>query len=576
MPPNRWHHVAGSDNPADCASRGLLPLELLEYELWWTGPDWLHQDEPQWPRQPEPQTTPIPTEEREISLFTSLGEQPALPILERFSSFIRLVRVTAWIFRFVSNCHSGSSRAHGPLSVDELLNAERYWIAVAQQSAFKEEALLLRKGHQLDSRARLLSLHPMLDTHGLIRVGGRCGHSSLPYSRRHPLILPHSHAVTTLIIRREHLRLLHAGPTQVSSMLSRRFHILRARKAIRSVIHACVVCRRASAKPKPQMLGQLPADRLKPGFAYERVGVDYAGPVLLKRGSVRKPMITKAYISVFVCLAVKAVHLELVCDLTSEAFIGALRRFISRRGKPSLIWSDNGTNFVGAANELKALFAFLQNTELQRDISNFCSTQSIAWKFIPERAPHFGGLWEAAVKSMKLHLRKVVGENKLTFEDYSTVLAQVEACLNSRPLCPLPDSDDGIDALTPGHFLIGRPLEALPDSSFTYQPNSLLRRWQFCQLLVRQFWQRWSDEYFTILRKFTKWNRPDRNMQIGDLVCLRDEGLFPTKWPLARVIAVHPGKDGLVRVITVKTAKGIYKRPVTKAALVLPSDSLVH
>jgi len=236
------------------------------------------------------------------------------------------------------------------------------------------------------------------------------------------------------------------------------------------------------------------------------------------------------------------------------------------------MWSDNGTNFVGAANELKALFAFLREKGTQRKISEFCSSQSISWKFIPERAPHFGGLWEAAVKSMKQHLKKVVGETKLTFEECCTVLTQVEACLNSRPLCPLPDSDEGLEALTPGHFLIGRPLEALPDSSLAYQPNSLLRRWQLCQALVRHFWKRWSNEYMTHLTRFTKWNNPNRNLQVGDLVCLRKEDLFPTKWPLARVVAVHPGKDGLVRVITVKTAKGTYKRPVTKVTLVLSSD----
>ena len=162
---------------------------------------------------------------------------------------------------------------------------------MAQQSAFKEEALCLRKGRQLESSTHLLSLHPVLDIHGLLRVGGRCEHSSLPYSHRHPVILPGSHAVTKLIIQTEHLRLLHAGPTLVASMLSHSFHILGARKVIRSITHACVVCRRAAAKPKPQMLGKLPTDRLKPGSVFERVGVDYAGPVLLKSGLVCKPVL---------------------------------------------------------------------------------------------------------------------------------------------------------------------------------------------------------------------------------------------------------------------------------------------
>ena len=177
------------------------------------------------------------------------------------------------------------------------------------------------------------------------------------------MILPGSHVVTKLLIRTEHLRLLHADSTIVAAMLSHCFHILGARKAIRTIACSCIICRCVSAKPKPQLLGQLPADRLKPGSVFERVGVDYAGPVLLKSGPVHKPKIVKAYISVFVCLSVKAVHLEVVSDLTSEAFLGAFRRFISRRGQPHVMWSDNGTNFVGAANELKVLFAFLRDKE---------------------------------------------------------------------------------------------------------------------------------------------------------------------------------------------------------------------
>ena len=188
----------------------------------------------------------------------------------------------------------------------------------------------------------------------------------------------------------------------------------------------------------------------------------------------------------------------------------------------------------------------------------------------PGTRTSFGGLWEAAVKSLKLHLQKVLGESKLTFEKYYTVLTQVEARLNSRPLCPFPDSDDGIKALTPGHFFIGRPPEALPDSSLAYQPHSVLHRWQLCQALVRNLWRRWSDEYLIYPAKFTKWNFPNHNLQVDDLVCLHEDGLVPARWPLARVVAIHPGKDGLVRVVTVKTSKGTYKRPVTRVALILP------
>ena len=181
--------------------------------------------------------------------------------------------------------------------------------------------------------------------------------------------------MTKLIIRTEHLRLLHAGPTLLTSSLCRRLYIIGCRKIVRCITRACTVCRRNAATPKPQMLGQLPIERTTPDSVFERVGVDYAGPFYIKYGFVRKPTLVKAYACIFVSLSVKAVHLELVSDLTSEAFIACLRHFVARRGKPSLIWSDHGTNFVGANRELKEFFEFLGQQMTQGIISKFCSTQ---------------------------------------------------------------------------------------------------------------------------------------------------------------------------------------------------------
>ena len=194
------------------------------------------------------------------------------------------------------------------------------------------------------------------------------------------------------------------------------------------------------------MLGQLPIERVTPDLVIDKVGVDYAGHFYVKYEHVRKPTVVKMYANVFVSLSKKAVHLELVSELTSEAFLACLRCFISRRGKPTLIWSDHGTNFVGAARKIKELIAFLKNQRSQDAISEFCSTQNIQWKFISEHTPHFDGLWEAAVKSMKAHLRRIVGNVELTFEEFTTVLVQVESCLNSRPLVSLPLDNDGIGA----------------------------------------------------------------------------------------------------------------------------------
>ena len=174
---------------------------------------------------------------------------------------------------------------------------------------------------------------------------------------------------------------------------------------------------------------------------------------------------------------------------------------------------------------------------------------------------------------MKIHLRRVVSTHKLTFEEFTTILTQIESCLNSCPLVPLQCDEDGIEALTPGHFLSGKLPESIPDPAFSNRTLSLLRRWYLCQALVRHFWQRWSTEYISSLRHYTQWHHPTRNVQVGDVIILPEDNMVPTKWPLAKVIQTHTGKDGLVRVVTIKTATGTYKRPVTKIALLLPSDS---
>ena len=576
IPPDNWRHVCSADNPADCASRGLYPSELLNHTLWWNGPDWLKDPPSNWPAK-----LPLPPnqheiDEKEVSLHVHVLTETPTPIIpiDRFSSFDHLKRITAWTVRFTRNCQTKSSaeRNKAHLTVPELQAAENYWIKIMQSTHFKSDLISLKGSQSLSRSSSLLPLQPFIDDSDILRVSGRRQLSQTSnYRSRHPAILHGKHPLTHLMIRDEHRRLLHAGPTLLTASLSRFYHIVGGRKVIRSVARKCITCRKYTARPKPQMLGQLPVERITPGSVFDKVGVDYAGPVFIKYGYVRKPTTVKAYICVFVSLSIKAVHLELVTDLTSEAFIACLKRFISRRGLPSLIWSDNGTNFTGAARELKELYQFLKQPSTQNDVNHYLSDKKITWKFIPQHAPHFGGIWEAAIKSMKTHLKRILGDVKLTYEEFSTLLTQVEACLNSRPLVPLPNDDDGIEALTPGHFLVGKPLAALPEVTPT-KPISLLKRWQLCQSLVRHFWKRWSSEYISQLGRFNKWQHPARNVQPGDLVAIHEDSPISTKWPLARVIKVHPGKDNLVRVATIKTTHGTYIRPVNKLALILPND----
>ena len=450
IPPSRWGHVKGLENPADCGSRGLFPSKLLERDLWWNGPGWLHEDSSHWPKMTEP--LQVPDLGEEVSVHVTIILYPIIP-LDRYSSFTKLKRVTAWIKRFIDNCHSQSPIRCSSLSADEMSGAEGYWLTLSQWDHFENEFNSLKSDRTINRASILVSFSPFVDKTGLLRVGGRQNLSRKPYDLIHPIIIHGKHPLTKMIIKSEHIRLSHAGTTLVQSSLSRRYHIVGGRKVIRCVIRQCVICRKYAAKTANQIMGNLPLERITPDRPFANVGVDFAGPFYVKYVYVRKHTVVKAYACVFVSLSVKAAHLELVSDLTSSAFIACLRRFVARRGKPSLIMSDNGTNFVGANRELKEFCQFLEDQKTHQAISEFCSNIHITWKFIPERAPHFGGLWEATVKSMKKHLKRVVGDHRLSFEELSTVLTQIEACLNSRPLTPLPNSEDCLEALTPGHFL---------------------------------------------------------------------------------------------------------------------------
>ena len=236
-------------------------------------------------------------------------------------------------------------------------------------------------------------------------------------------------------------------------------------------------------------------------------------------------------------------------DLTTLAFQASLQRFISRRNCPQHLYSDNGPNFVGARNDLSRLYKFLRQDKTDTDIQHYLlSHHNITWHSIPQRAPHFGGLWESAVKSMKKHLKRVMGTTLLSFEEMTTVTCQVEACMNSRPTLPITShNQDGLMTLTASHFLLFQAPAAYPsDPRLPERPN-LLRKWNQCQAMVQHFWARWSKEYLNTLQARTKWQTIKPNLQPEDIVVMRPDKTFSCHWPLAKIIETFPGEDGLVR-----------------------------
>lgn len=310
-------------------------------------------------------------------------------------------------------------------------------------------------------------------------------------------------------------------------------------------------------------MAPLPLSRTTPARAFSSLGVDYCGPVQVKVRPGRTNVILKAYICVFVCLVTRAVHLELVSDMTTQAFIAAFRRLVARRGQVKEIVSDHGTNFVGAHGEFKRLKIHLEELSSYPFANEF----NVKWRFNTERASHHGGIFEAAVKSAKKHLIRVIGLQSLTFEEYATILTQVEGCLNSRPICKQSDDPTDLTTLTPAHFLIGEPIVLFPSADLSNYRPSYLNRWELLQQITKSFWQRWSTEYLNTLLNRPKWNNKLTNFQVGDLVIIKEDNIAPSRWQLGRIIETITGPDNLVRSVVLKTQFGRVRQPIVKLAL---------
>ncbi|GBN57261.1 hypothetical protein AVEN_17343-1 [Araneus ventricosus] len=234
-------------------------------------------------------------------------------------------------------------------------------------------------------------------------------------------------------------------------------------------------------------MADLPRSRVQPSRVFSRVGTDYACQFLIQPRRSRGTQRMKCYICVFVWLSTKAVHIEIVGDLTSETFIAALKRFIGRRGKPAEIYSDCGTNFIAADRELRRVVASLRKDE---PVNKFFADGSISWKFNTPATPHFGGLWEAAIKSANLHLKRTMGKQILNYEEFLTLIIQIEACLNSCPLCPISEGPSELSVLTPVHFIIGTALTTITEDNLLDEKISSLKRWKLTQQLLQSFWKR--------------------------------------------------------------------------------------
>ncbi|XP_070142231.1 uncharacterized protein [Drosophila kikkawai] len=551
-------------------SRGCTIAEL-EQSIWFEGPEFLRQEPQYWPRDNKDindiDLEAVQLEKRKSAFAVQTTSNQLLEGVYKSSSYQRCLLVVAWMFRFIHRCRKLTPSQSPSPTPTELQRALHCIVWNIQTNHFAQEISSVLKGQPIRTNLKNLSLFlQVTDGFQLLKVGGRLELADYPETQRHPVLLPAKDPFVSQFVRRLHLQNYHAGPRTLVGLIRRQFWIVNARDLARQVVRSCIHCRRYRPTLEKQLMGQLPKERITPSRPFSRCGIDFCGPINVYLRIRGKPP-TKAYLAVFVCFATKAIHVEVVSDLTTDSFIASLKRFIARRGLPSDIFCDNATNFAGANNKLEALKQFLFKKETAESFHHFCRNEFINFHFIPPRAPHFGGIWEAAVKSVKGLLNRTLRDTRLTFEELATAAADVEAILNSRPLTPLSTDPNDLAALTPGHFLVGDALRALPEAPPIDDNLDKLDRWKKVSAIKHHIWSRWSHEYVNELQVRTTWTKTAPNLAVNDMVIVHEDNLPPQRWLLGRVVSTIAGSDNIVRVANVRTAKGIIRRPIRKLAL---------
>ena len=563
--PNSWRHCPGRDNPADIPSRGINPSELADSILWHSGPDWLGQTNTEKLEDGDEQCVPP----EECLAEMKITKPPSLSTLilsnsshglneiircERFGTLKRLLRVTAYVLRFVKAVqHKKDGRIEGgSLSANEIDEAHTVWMKEMQRT-------LPEKG-EFEHWKVQFDLY-LDEKKNVWRCKGRLEKANLPLMTKHPIILDKNHYLTTLIIRECHKKVMHNGVKETLTELRSQYWLVRGRQFIRTQLGKCATCRRFEGKPYQAP----PAPPLPP---FTATGIDFLGPLYVKTREENP----KVWICLYTCCVVRALHLDVVPNLTSEGFMRSFRRFTARRGIPPTIITDNGGTFKPAAKEITTILT-------HPDVKKFFAGKRITWHFNLEKAPWWGGFFERLVKSMKRCLKKTLGTAKLTYEELLTATVEVEMILNSRPLSYI-STEDFEEPLTPSNLLIGRRLLSLPEPNYNeddpdfdikLDTDDLTRTMRHLSNVMNHFWSRWRNEYLMELRESHRVETRNGNetVSLGDIVVVHEESRPRGLWRLGKVESLISGADGQTRgaVVKVFSKKGrstTIKRPVQR------------
>ncbi|XP_041357495.1 uncharacterized protein LOC121374456 [Gigantopelta aegis] len=599
----QWRYINSKCNPADCASRGMSFDKFLQHKQWFEGPTFLWKPQKDWPQEIDiPCTIPNddPEVKKSVNCVLTNGTNIIDKVINYYSSWSKLKRAVGWIILIMNRLHQKAVErkqlytelkmtetnpvlrcnlvqkklettkipddvsCENVLTTDTLEKAEMALIQHVQAQHFhkelramtdKESKKDLNKG--VGENSPLYKLDPFLSD-GVIRVGGRLERAQIQYDMKHPVVLPKNCVVSKLILEEIHRLVGH-----MLSLLRQRHWILGARTSIKGIVSKCVICRKYKAPPGEQKMADLPEERLKPDLPpFSHVGMDYFGPFQVKRGR----SCVKRYGVIFTCLNIRAVHLEVASSLDTDSCINAIRRFIARRGSPKLIRSDNGTNLVGSEREFREELSNLNQTKLHSSLLK----KGIDWYFNTPAASHHGGVWERMIRSVRKILYSIMQEQTVKLDDEClyTLLCEVEAILNGRPITDVPCDPHDLSPLTPNHLFLLRSGDKMPPGVFNKADTYCRRWWRQVQYLADVFWKRWIREYLPLLQDRQKWLTRKRNLAVGDIVLVMDSSPR-NAWSLGRITEVVIDKKGLVRTVKLKTASSELVRPIDKLCVIV-------
>ena len=492
---------------------------------------------------------------------TRMVDFTAIIDTKKYSSLTQLLRISAYVLRFIRNLRAklsgNANQVVQELSATEVKQAEWYWIKTIQANSFEDEIKFLTKKSQLSPPPRVKQFGLYLDDVGILRCKGRLNNADLPITSKNPVLLPSKNDFVNLMIKDVHYRIKHSGVRDTLTTLRESYWILRGREATKRIIKQCIICRKFHGVPfKPQPTPDLPDMRVADAPPFTFTVLDFTWPLYItssKEGQSNE--IAQTYICLYTCASTRAIHLELLRDLSVKSFLQSFRRFASRRGLPSTLLSHNAKTFKAGCKEVKTI---VRSHEVQR----YLSSNRVTWKFIVERAPWWGGFWQRLIQSVKKWLKKTVGRTSLDYDELNTVLVETESIINSRPLTYIYGNDQSVShPLTPSHLINGRQISLLPnDEHFEIisTHKTLTRRQQHHKRLLEQFAKQWRHEYLLSLRERPTAKSANGNpatVRVCDIVILKNDSTSRAIWKLAKVKELLPRNDVKIRAAIVKVPR---------------------